>query len=69
MRPQRLGDEVRAAVDAATTPAARLALALALATVHASPAAPARSTTSPARRSAPGSITAAGGGPARQTRT
>ncbi|MCX5016207.1 hypothetical protein OG765_35355 [Streptomyces sp. NBC_00555] len=36
MRPQRPGDEVRAAVGAATTPAARLALALAA--VHASPA-------------------------------
>ncbi|MFF3617429.1 hypothetical protein [Streptomyces sp. NPDC002580] len=37
MRPQGPGDEVRAAVDAATTSAARLALALALAAVHASP--------------------------------
>jgi hypothetical protein len=31
VKPQRPGDEVRTAVDAATKPAARLALALALA--------------------------------------
>ncbi|MFD6889585.1 hypothetical protein [Streptomyces sp. NPDC059957] len=35
MSPQRLGDEVRAALDAAIAPAARLALALAA--VHAGP--------------------------------
>ncbi|WP_328737777.1 hypothetical protein [Streptomyces bobili] len=40
MRPQRSGDEVRAAVDAATTPAARLALALASPWLPSMPARP-----------------------------